>query len=220
MILIRIRKRTIGIILFVVILCLVGATLYTAAIITQNENKYKSVLGMAQMFEDTHFIAYLSDAEAQGQSFNVEAYDIKKSEVVVRKPLTPQIQNEVFNYVKTIKSLYSKLMPFPEKGYVIRVPFDPVRNVDVKLLNESGIKTLDQIFIIVSEKEEPLILVLDSQRRPYFYTFSASIQPLMDYLQLTPGTSASDADAEVESEVVDTLEEQPTEIIIDEGPVG
>lgn len=212
MILISVRKRTLGIILLVIILCLVGATLYTSALIAQNENKYKSVLGMAQMFEDTHFIAYMSDVEAQGESLNVEAYDISKGEVVISKPLTPQIQNEVFNYVKTIKSLYTKVMPFPENGYVIRVPFNPARDVDVKLLNEAGIKNLDTVFIIKSEKEEPLLLILDSQRRPYFYTFNASIQPLLDYLQLTSGNSTAESD--------EIQENQPTDLIIDDVPVG
>jgi hypothetical protein len=96
------------------------------------------------------------------------------------------IQNEVFNYVKTIKGLYTKVMPFPEKGYVIRVPFDTPMKVDQKLLNKSGIKVLDSVFIILSDKEAPIMLILDSQERPYFYTFNASVQPLLDYVKLKP----------------------------------
>ncbi len=212
MIFISLKKKTIGIILLVIILCLVGATLYTATLIAQNENKYKSVLGMAQMFEDTHFIAYMSDETAQNQNLEVEVFDISKGEVVVKKAISAELQNEVFNYVKTIKSLYTKIMPFPEKGFVIRVPFDPARNIDLKLLNEAGIKTLDSVFIIVSEKESPVLLILDSQRRPYFYSFNASIQPLLDFLQIKAGESALDNE--------DSPENQPTDLILEDVPLG
>ena len=77
-------------------------------------------------------------------------------------------------------------MPFPDKGYVIRVPFDTPMKVDQKLLNKSGIKVVDSVFIILSDKEAPIMLILDSQERPYFYTFNASVQPLLDYVNLKP----------------------------------
>lgn len=211
MIFISIRKKTFGIFLAIVIMCLLAVTVYAAVKVTHNENKYQSVLTITRMFDDTHFIAYISGRDPDHRSKNIEVFDITKGEVIFSEPCSLDIQNEVFNYVKTIKSLYTKVMPFPDKGYVIRVPFDPPMKTDQKLLNKSGIKTLDSVFIILSDKEIPIMLVLDSQERPYFYTFNASIQPLLDHVKLNPGAERSgehlkDADAPSESE---TGEEVP-----------
>ncbi len=194
MIFVSVRRKTLGFIVLAIILCLVVFSIYSTVRIAQNENKYQSVLNMTRMFEDTHFIAYLSDEETQRENQNVEVFDIGRGEVISKTPLNKEIQNEVFNYVKAIKSLYTKVIPFPEKGYVIRVPFDPPMKVKSKYLNDVGIKTLSSVFIIISEKEAPLLLVLDNQQRPYFYIFNASVQPLLDFVKLTPQDKASEGE--------------------------
>lgn len=186
MIFISIRKKTFGIFLTVVILCILAITVYAAVKVSQSVNKYNSVLEITRMFDDTHFIAYITDRNENNNSKNIEVFDITKGGVIARKPSTMEMQNEVINYVKSIKSLCTKIMPFPEKGYVIRVPIDPPVKVKQKQLNDAGIKTLDCVFIILSDKEDPILLVLDKQERPYFYTFDASIQPLLDYMKLSP----------------------------------
>ncbi|HHY64545.1 MAG TPA: hypothetical protein GX501_05810 [Clostridiaceae bacterium] len=186
MIFISIRKKTFGIFLTVVVLCILAITVYAAVKVSQSVNKYNSVLEITRMFDDTHFIAYITDRNENNNSKNIEVFDITKGGVIARKPSTMEMQNEVINYVKSIKSLCTKIMPFPEKGYVIRVPIDPPVKVKQKQLNDAGIKTLDCVFIILNDKEDPILLVLDKQERPYFYTFDASIQPLLDYMKLSP----------------------------------
>jgi len=205
MLFISIKKKTMGLFLAAVILCLVAVIIYTAVRVSYNENKYQSVLAMTQMFDDTHFIAYISNVEAHKEKRNIEVFDIAKGEVIRSEPSNIDIQNEVFNYVKSIKSLYTKVMPFPDKGYVIRVPFDTPMKVDQKLLLESGIKAVDSIFIILSDKEAPIMLILDSQERPYFYTFNASVQPLLDYVKLKP-------EAEKPQESQDDTNQEDTDI--------
>lgn len=191
MIFIGIRKRTFGIFLAVVILCLLAVSVYAAVKVSHNENKYQSVLAMTKMFDDTHFIAYISGNNTAERSKNIEVFDITKGEIIISQPSNINIQNEVFNYLKTIKSLYTKVMPFPDKGYVIRVPFNESIRVDQKILNDSGIKSVDSLYIILSDKEAPIILILDNQERPYFYTFNASIQPLLEYIKLNPEAEQS-----------------------------
>ncbi|NLB77291.1 MAG: hypothetical protein GX796_00145 [Clostridiaceae bacterium] len=215
MLFISIKKKTIGLFFLAIILCLVAVTIYSAAKVSHNENKYQSVLAMTQMFDDTHFIAYISDVEAHKNKQNIEVFDITKGEVIITEPTCMDIQNEVFNYVKTIKSLYTKVMPFPEKGYVIRVPFDTPIKVNQKLINEAGIKAVDSLFIILSDKEAPIMLILDGQERPYFYTFNANIQALLDYVKLKPLADQSQESME------DTDQENtdiPTEIETEEEP--
>jgi len=164
---------------------------YSSAKIAENENKYQSILCLARMFDEATFIAYLGDISAQTDKYNIEVFDIEKGEVIIKKSISPDMQNEAYNYVSNVKSLYTRVIPFPEKGYVIRIPFNPPRNVNVELLNNQGIKSLDSIFIILSDREAPVLLVLDSKLRPFFYTFSASIQPLLDYLDLKPNAPSN-----------------------------
>ncbi len=216
MIFISIKKKTFGLILIVVILCLLVVSIYATVKVSHNENKYQSVLVMTQMFDDTHFIAYISNREAEREMKKIEVFDITKGKVILSEPINMDIQNEVFNYVKTIKSLYTKVIPFPEKGYVIRVPFDTALKVKQKLLNKAGIKALDSLFIILSDKEAPIILVLDSQERPYFFTFDASIKPLLDYVKLNLEAEQSNqalesTDTPTVNEANEELSDAPTE---------
>lgn len=216
MLFISIKKKTMGIFLLAIILCLVVVTIYSAVKVSHNENKYQSVLAMTKMFDDTHFIAYISDVETHKDKQNIEVFDITKGEVIISEPICIDIQNEVFNYVKTIKNLYTKVMPFPEKGYVIRVPFENPIKVKEKILNDAGIKVLDSVFIILSDKEAPIMLILDSQERPYFYTFNSSIQPLLDYVKLKPETERSNnsnenTDIPTEIEKEEQIPEPPSE---------
>lgn len=211
MIFISLKRKTIGLIVFFVILSLVAITVFTAVKVIDNQNKYDSVLAMTQMFEDTNFIAYISDVETMqkkpGQKLYVEVFDISKGQVIIAEPANIEIQNEASNYIKTIKGLYTKVMPFPEKGYIIRIPFETPIKVKQKLLKKSGIKIVDSVFIIVSEKEAPIMLILDSQEKPYFYTFNAGIQPLLDYIKLVPSEPSMAepediAPTEIETEVL------------------
>lgn len=190
MILISLKRKTLALIVSFIILLLVAITVFTAVQVFHNQNKYESVLAMTEMFEDTNFIAYISSFDTPqkkpGEKQYVEVFDIKEGKVILSEVSNLEIQNEVRNYLKTIKSLYTKVMPFPEKGYVIRIPFDKAIKVDQKLLNESGIKAIESVFIIISDKEAPIMLLLDAQKKPYFYTFNASIQPLLEYVKLKP----------------------------------
>ncbi|NLU52880.1 MAG: hypothetical protein GXX10_08480 [Clostridiaceae bacterium] len=188
---ISINKRSVGYIVAVIFLCLMVLYVYSSAKIAENENKYQSILCLARMFDEATFIAYLGDISAQTDKYNIEVFDIEKGEVIIKKSISPDMQNEAYNYVSNVKSLYTRVIPFPEKGYVIRIPFNPPRNVNVELLNNQGIKSLDSIFIILSDREAPVLLVLDSKLRPFFYTFSASIQPLLDYLDLKPNAPSN-----------------------------
>ena len=205
MLFISIKKKTMGLLFIAIILCLVVVTIYSAVKVSHNENKYQSVLAMTQMFDDTHFIAYISDVQANKDKQNIEVFDITKGKVILTEPTSIDMQNEVINYIKTIKSLYTKVMPFPEKGYVIRVPFDTPIKVKQKLVNDAGIKAIDSVFIILSDKEAPIMLILDSQERPFFYTFNASVQPLLDYVKLKPET-------EQPKEKMENTKATPTEL--------
>lgn len=183
---VSLNKRSVGLIVGVIVLCMLVLYVYSSAKIAENENKYQSILCLAKMFDEATFLAYLGDISAQTDKYNIEVFDIEKGDVILRKSISPDMQNEAYNYVTNVKSLYTKVIPFPDKGYVIRIPFNPPKTIHVELLNSQGIKSLDSVFVILSDKEAPVLLVLDSKLRPYFYTFSASIQPLLDYLDLKP----------------------------------
>jgi len=181
-----VNRKVLGVVALVIVLFFAVFIIYSTGRISENRNMYESVLCMTRMFEDTHFIAYIYDVTASSVSKNIEVFDISKGKVIINQPINADIQNEVSNYVKSVKSVYTKVMPFPEKGYVIRCPFDPPIKTREKLLNDAGIKVLDSVFIIISDKEAPILLVLDSQQRPNFYTFNSNIQPLLDYVKLIP----------------------------------
>lgn len=205
---ISVRRKTLGLIAIAIIVCLIAVSIYSITKVAHNENKYQSVLNITRMFDDTHFIAYITDEKAQKNNNSIEVFDISKGEVVIREPMSAEIKNEVTNYLKSIKSLYTKVIPFPEKGYVIRVPFEPPLNVKLKLINDVGIKTLDSVYVILSDKEAPILLVLDSQRKPYFFTFDSSVQPLLDYVKLNPQEKAMESEDAESQKQLETISDQ------------
>lgn len=187
MIYISVKRKTAGIIGTVLVLGLLALNGYTAASARNTSNKYEALLSYSERFDSTSLVGYFTASDTQSANTgNIEVFDIAKGEVISREPMTMDIQNEVINAVKSIESLYTKVSPIPSIGYVVRIPFDKEVAIENKYLNGAGIKDVSQVFFIIQDKEPPILLVLDIKARPFFFVFKASLEPLIEYLQLKP----------------------------------
>jgi hypothetical protein len=113
---------------------------------------------------------------------NIEIFDISKGKVV--KTMKPEtlIQSETEKFLGNITGMYVKVNAFPEKGFIVRVPFEPSIQVQSHWLNDYGINSVGDCFVIFPDKGKPYLLVLDSDFRPFFYNFEGDTKVMLDAL--------------------------------------
>ena len=91
---------------------------------------------------------------------------------------------EAKDILDKITGMYVKVKAFPDKGYIAKLPLKPVVEVSNKWLNEYGIFSLNEVFIIFPEGNTPYLLVLDSNYRPLFFNFEQGAKSdLLDKIQ-------------------------------------
>lgn len=116
-------------------------------------------------------------AHAQGNS-EVEIFNINEGQVVKRVETSPAVQKEAEGYLKNISGIVVSFRPFPERGFIIRIPLKP----SVKVENQWFSGTVDEVFVIFPERGNPFLLILDGEGRPFFYTFEGRTDKLLELL--------------------------------------
>ena len=89
------------------------------------------------------FILYTTNVMAQ-TNHQIKIIDIKKGKVIKNVQKTPDLQQEVEKFLEGISGVYVKLNPYPNNGFVIKIPLEP--NVTVK--NQWFNDLVDEVMII------------------------------------------------------------------------
>lgn len=110
----------------------------------------------------------IATSPAGGDMDEVQIFDIGKGKVVKRMKVTESLQEQARQIIGSITGMYAKVQPFPDKGYIVRIPVDPA----VRVQNEYINATIDRIYVIFTENEPPIVLILDSSEKPFVYNFS------------------------------------------------
>lgn len=180
MVVVRVSKKMKDAFLLSAFVFLIGFNIYAynrnAASENQDGTKKFAVNGIGR----SSMAAFLVSSEISVR--NIEIFDITKGEVIQKTPVSSLIQKEVEGYLDKVTGVYVKAKAFPDKGYIIRVPFDPATEVKNTWLSDYGIKTVDQVFILFPEEDVPYLLVLDENRRPFFYNFEGNTKALLEML--------------------------------------
>lgn len=112
----------------------------------------------------------------------VEIFDIAKGEVIKEVQPGPEIKKEILKYINGITGMYVKVNAIPVKGYIVRVPVTPAIPIQNSWLNDYGINSLNEVFVLFPEKEKPFLLILNNESRPYFYNFEGDTNKLLEIL--------------------------------------
>ncbi|MFJ7729305.1 hypothetical protein ACIQXV_24685 [Neobacillus sp. NPDC097160] len=94
------------------------------------------------------FILYTTNAMAQ-TNHQIQIIDIKKGKVIKNVQKSPDLQQEVEKFLEGITGVYVKLNPYPNNGFVIKIPLEP--NVTVK--NQWFNDLVDEVMIIFPVQE-------------------------------------------------------------------
>ncbi|NLW02450.1 MAG: hypothetical protein GX027_04205 [Clostridiaceae bacterium] len=124
-----------------------------------NMLRCRDVAASGEILEET--------APASESSDEVQIFDIGKGKVVKRMKATPMIQEQARKIIGSITGMYAKIQPFPDKGYIVKIPVNPALKVQSQYINAS----VDRIYVIFTDKEPPIVLILDSSDKPFVYNF-------------------------------------------------
>jgi hypothetical protein len=111
-------------------------------------------------------------------SDEVQIFDVEKGRIVKKLKICAPIQAEAEKILNSVTGLYVKVKPLPPKGYIVKIPINPPLMVQNQFINAP----VDNIFIIFTETEPPILLLLDENGKPFVYNFSAKTDTLKKYL--------------------------------------
>lgn len=183
MVIIKICRKQFKIAVVIFLICSLGFNIYCYLENLKIKNRYESVICITNQFDKTNLISFMVPINDSVHGYkSIEIFDINKGEVIQKVESNPSVRKEVEGYLKGITGMYIKVKAFPDKGYIIRVPLEPSVNVQSQWLNDYGINSVDEVFILFPEQGKPYLLVLDEKKRPLFYNFEGNTDVLLEKL--------------------------------------
>jgi hypothetical protein len=184
MIIIKISKKFAKIVIILLLLLSLSFNVYGAVRAAKLEARHNSLLYMTNFFDTSRIDSIASAIDsievAAGKNDpaigEVEVFDVKKGEVIKKIKNTSIIQNEAEKIVEGITGYNPKVKAITESGYIIRIPMTITETVKY-----------DQLFLIITGKEKPYILVIDKNLRPFLYNFEGDIENLLKIIDFDPG---------------------------------
>ncbi len=174
-------KRLLKIAVVAVFAFSLGLNLYSFKQNIELASQYESLMCITRQLDSTNAISFITSLNVNRYK-DVEVFDINKGEVVKKVQSNEIIQNEVTKYLESIEGVYEKIKPLPSSGKVIKVPLEPEVRAENHWLTDEGIKTIDKVFIILPDQEKPFLLVLNDDKLPVFFSFSANTEVLLQEL--------------------------------------
>lgn len=182
MVIIKIKRKGLLLAIAVIMAGSVGYNVYSHVENSRLSNKYESLVCIASQFQGGSLIAFVtSDNALRNEVRSIEIFDVSKGEVIKNIQSSAAIQKTAEGYIKGITGMYPKVKAFPEKGFIVRIPMEPsaIKN---PWLNDYGVNSVNEVFILFPEDEKPYLLILDSKYRPLFYTFEGNTDVLLKEL--------------------------------------
>lgn len=112
---------------------------------------------------------------------NIEVFDIERNKIINTTSTNTKIQLEAEKIIKEIDGVLKKINPFPDKGYMVKIPLEPSFSLENKWLNA----LIDEIIIIIPEDENPYLLTFDDENNSYFFTFERKIDMLLNTIDIS-----------------------------------
>ena len=167
MVTIKTHKTTIIIILLLISFLL---NLYIYSLYKKLDNKYQSL-------ERESMVTSWSKSNSVYNGY-IEIFDVKEERVVKSVLSNDKIRNEVEKYLKEITSIYVKIKPIPNNGFIIKIPLYPPIDIDNEFFNYQ----ISIVYLMFPENESPYLMIFDKESHPFFYNFSGNTDLLLKYL--------------------------------------
>ncbi|PKR78765.1 hypothetical protein CEY16_03135 [Halalkalibacillus sediminis] len=113
---------------------------------------------------------------------DIEVFDIQNEEVVQTIPNSDELQSYVAGYVETIDGVCTMINPIPREGFMIKTLFPSPLHVTNQWIDDQ----IETVIIILPTSDEPYLLMLNGEGRPYVFSFNADIQDFLDKIDFDP----------------------------------
>lgn len=131
-------------------------------------------------YQSSSTSAFLASANV---SPNIEIFNIGKGSIIKVLPVNDIALAEAKKILRGITGMYLKANAIPEKGYIIKIPFEPNIKVKSQWLAEYDILSIDKMYIVFPHEGTPYLLILDKKERPYLYNFKSDTDKLLKSLK-------------------------------------
>lgn len=178
------KRRLLQLFIMVLLICSVGLNIISFKKNHLLSTRYEGLMCVTMELQEASLISFVTTNVSEYENTKVEIFSVEKGEVIKSLEVSPEIRQEVKNIIKDITGLYSRLRALPSKGYIIRVPLEPPEEINNYWINDFGITSINQVFILFPDNEKPYLLVLDKNGRPIFYNFNTEVEQLLEHLDL------------------------------------
>lgn len=112
----------------------------------------------------------------------IEIFDIQKGKVIQSVPSNLEIEKQVELLLNSITDIYRAFEPIPHKGYMVKIPLDKA----IPLKNDYFDDLVNEVILIFPEYENPHMMVVNDENRPYFFSFTKSVDQILTMLDFNP----------------------------------
>jgi len=121
-------------------------------------------------------------SEAQPANNSIQVFDVAKGKVVHSIANSPQFQQTAEQWLSQITSLAPEIQPDMKATYIVRVPVAPVKTLTV---GQVALKVKEIFLFYYSDtSKEPLLLMFDENKKPYFFHIHEDITPFIQSLNI------------------------------------
>ncbi|GGF89194.1 hypothetical protein [Paenibacillus abyssi] len=106
----------------------------------------------------------------------VQVFDVAQGKVVKSFDNDAEFQGFAESWLKSVTGLAPQLKPDDKCGYVYRIPL--TKPAMIKTGNLS--LHVEDVFLFYCAGKPPILLVFDTEKRPYLLNFKADLQPFLN----------------------------------------
>lgn len=119
-----------------------------------------------------------ADASPGGETTlkKVQVFDVAAGKVIKSIPNDSQIQTMAASWLHSITGLAPQITSDESCNYVYRVPLAKPTSITI---NPNIVIETSDLFLFYCKNKPPLLLVFDSQRKPFLFLFSEDITPFL-----------------------------------------
>ncbi|OLO39134.1 hypothetical protein BTR23_08715 [Alkalihalophilus pseudofirmus] len=140
---------------------------------------------MKKFFVSLLIMLSITTVASAQPSKQIEVFDIEKEQVVKSIPSSKEIQQEAKSFINEVTNIYKKFDPIPKRGYMVKVPLEPIYKVENQWFNDF----VNQVIIIFPENEDPYLLLFNEKNSPIFLTFKGSTDKFLEKINFNPSHS-------------------------------
>lgn len=117
-------------------------------------------------------------------SFNnsntIEIFDIGNGSIIKKALSDEFVQMESQKCLESITNIYPKYNPIPDNGIIIKIPLNP----SVEIKNAWIEDKVDELNIIYSKQDKPILMIFEHNKTPVFFEFQFDTIGLLKKLNL------------------------------------